>query len=92
VVYEEGASDVDQSIDRLLGDHTKYQTAIFTLQKAVGRHDRKGVAQLVSYPIKVRINGKESTIRNEEEFVRNYDVWWPLCIVSGTGRAGARPT
>jgi len=64
----------NQQIDQLLGDHTKYEAAITKLQKAVATHDAPGVAALVSYPIRVKIKGKNTLIKSTKTFVKNYDA------------------
>ncbi|MDX3927210.1 MAG: hypothetical protein QHC90_15585 [Shinella sp.] len=64
---------VNQAIDESLGDHTKYEAAIEALQKAVAAHDKAGVAALVSYPINVKVNGKETSIKSAKAFVEHYD-------------------
>lgn len=63
----------NQSIDQLLGDHTKYEAVINALQKAVAAHDAAGVAELVSYPIGVSVNGKETHIKSAKAFAEHYD-------------------
>ncbi|AOF88390.1 hypothetical protein [Sinorhizobium sp. RAC02] len=65
-------SSVNQSIDQLLGDHTKYQAVIIALQKAVAAQDAKGVAAMVSYPIGVKINGKETNVKSAAAFEKHY--------------------
>lgn len=65
-------SSVNQSIDQLMGDHTKYQAVILALQKAVAAQDAKGVAALVSYPIGVEVNGKETVIKSAKAFEEHY--------------------
>lgn len=67
-------ASVNQNIDQLLGDHTKYQAVIVALQKAVADHDAKGVAALVDYPIGVEINGKETNVKTAKVFEENYDA------------------
>ncbi|OHV77045.1 hypothetical protein [Rhizobium sp. LCM 4573] len=64
---------VNQSIDESLGDHTKYETVIKALQKAVAAHDAPGVAALVSYPIGVKVRGKETNIKSAKAFIEHYD-------------------
>lgn len=64
---------VNQAIDQSLGDHTKYETVIKALQKAVAAHDAAGVAALVSYPIGVKVHGKETNIKSAKVFVDHYD-------------------
>lgn len=63
----------NQEIDRLLGDHTKYEAVINALQKAVDAHDAASVAELVSYPISVKVNGKKIRIKSTKAFVEHYD-------------------
>ena len=65
-------NDVNQSIDQLLGDHTKYQAVIEALQAAVAAQDAAGVAALVDYPIGVEVNGKETNIKSAKVFEENY--------------------
>jgi hypothetical protein len=64
---------VNGAIDSVLGDHTQYQPVIEAFQQAVGDHDAEAVAALVAYPITVRVDGKKTTISDEEAFVENYD-------------------
>ena len=65
--------DVNEQIDELLGDHTKYQAVIIELQKAVAAHDAAGVAKLISYPIGVKVKGKETVIKSAKAFEQHYD-------------------
>jgi len=64
---------VDAAIDKILGDHTKYQAVINAYQKAVADGDKEGVAALVDYPLAVTIDGKQTSIKDAADFVRNYD-------------------
>jgi len=65
---------VSQTIDTMLGDHTKYQAMIAALQAGVKNKDAAGVAALVSYPIVVKIHGKKTAIKTAADFTRNYDA------------------
>ena len=65
--------NVDQSIDTLLGDHTKVRQLVTDLQQAVAKHDATAVAALVHYPIKVKLHGKPTYVNNAKAFVKNYD-------------------
>lgn len=67
-------AEVNQSIDDLLGDHTVYQEAIAALQESVEAHDADAVAELVSYPIDVAVDGKKMVIKSPKAFVTNYDA------------------
>lgn len=64
---------VNASIDRLLGDHAKYQAVIEAYQQAVTRGDKAAVAALVDYPIQVDIDGSKTAIRDASAFVQDYD-------------------
>ena len=63
----------DAAIDKILGDHTKYQAVINAYQKAVAEGDKEGVAALIDYPLAVTIDGKQTSIKDAADFVRNYD-------------------
>ena len=65
--------NVDQSIDTLLGDHTKVRQLVTDLQQAVAKHDAAAVAALVHYPIKVKLHGKPTYLNNPKAFIKNYD-------------------
>ena len=65
--------NVDQSIDTLLGDHTKVRQLVTDLQQAVAKHDPAAVAALVHYPIKVKLHGKPTYLNTPKSFIKNYD-------------------
>ncbi len=62
----------DESIDRLLGDHSRYRDAIDRFQKAVAAKDAAGVADLVAYPFEADIDGKKTKIKDAAGFVAQY--------------------
>lgn len=62
-----------ESIQFLLGDSAEYRKVITAFQAAVKSHDAVGVAALINYPIKVRIQGRKRTIKTEKVFVAKYD-------------------
>jgi hypothetical protein len=64
---------LDKSIDLSVGDHAKVQHLLTEFQGAVAKHDAAVVATLVHYPIKVNPGKKPFTIKNEKEFVKDYD-------------------
>lgn len=64
---------INASIDRVLGDHVRYQAVIEAYQKGVRDGDRVAVAALVNYPITVRIDGSKTAIKDPAAFVRDYD-------------------
>ena len=63
----------DAALDKILGDHTKYQAVINAYQKAVAEGDKEGVAALVDYPLAATIDSKQTSIKDAADFVRNYD-------------------
>jgi roadblock/LC7 domain-containing protein len=64
---------VNQSIDDLLGDHSRYQAVIQQFQKAVADKDAAAVASLVDYPFTATIDGKRVKLANADAFVQQYD-------------------
>lgn len=64
---------VNASIDKLLGDHARYQAVIEAYRKAVGEGDKAAVAALVGYPLKVDLGDGKATIADPAAFVRDYD-------------------
>lgn len=68
----EGEQAVDASIDSALGDHTRYRPVIQDFQAAVAAGDASRVAALVHYPIGVDIGGKNTVLKNENEFAARY--------------------
>ena len=68
-----GTTDLDNSIDRSVGDHTRVHTILTQLQRAVAKHDVATVASLVHYPIKVNPGKRPFLVKNEKAFIKDYD-------------------
>ena len=66
-------TDHDKSIDLSVGNHVRVQQILTELQQAVSKHNAPAVAALVHYPIKVNPGKKPFTIKNEKEFINDYD-------------------
>jgi hypothetical protein len=66
-------SALDKSIDLSVGNHVKVQQILTQLQQAVASHNAPAVAALIHYPIKVNPGKKPFTIKNEKEFIKDYD-------------------
>ncbi|MEO6806150.1 MAG: hypothetical protein ABI286_00565 [Edaphobacter sp.] len=64
---------LDKSIDLSVGDHVRVHQILTRLQQGVASHNAAAVASLVHYPIKVNPGKKPFTIKNEKEFVKDYD-------------------
>ncbi|GLK84552.1 hypothetical protein GCM10017653_26220 [Ancylobacter defluvii] len=67
------AAEMDGTLDTLFGSHQPYQDFLHALKQAVAADDRAGVAGMVDYPFKTRIDGKAATIRDAAHFVASYD-------------------
>ena len=64
---------LDKSIDLSVGDHVKARNILTQLQQGVSSHNAAAVADLIHYPIKVNPGKKPFTIKNEKEFIKDYD-------------------
>ncbi len=69
----QNTQNIDQSIDTILGNHAKVHQIFTNLQQAVAKHDATAVAALVHYPIKVKLHGKPTSLRDPQAFIKNYD-------------------
>jgi hypothetical protein len=65
--------NVNNTIDNLLGDHTKYEEAFHAVQSAVADHDAEAFAAWVAYPIGVIIEGEDIVLETPEALVEQYD-------------------
>jgi hypothetical protein len=67
--------NIDKSIDTMLGEnsHTQVRQLVTDLQQAVAKHDPDAVAVLVRYPIRVKLHGKPTYLKNAHAFAKNYD-------------------
>ena len=66
--------DVNAQIDRVLGNHARYETTINAFQQAVAAGSKEDVAAFVRYPIPVSVGGKKVIINSEGAFIKNYDA------------------
>ena len=66
--------DVNAQIDKVLGNHARYETTINAFQQAVAAGSKEDVAAFVRYPIRVSIDGKAATISSSGAFISNYDA------------------
>ncbi len=63
---------VNQRIGQLLGDATRYETAILAFQQAVAQKDAATVAAMIDFPFKTTVGGKPATIKDAPEFITQY--------------------
>lgn len=66
-------AEIDARIDKVLGDHVAYRSALERLQAAVAGDDRSGVAALVRYPLDARTLSGKLHIENAQAFVAHYE-------------------
>ena len=66
-------TDLDKSIDLSVGSHVKVERLLTDLQASVAKHDTAAVANLVHYPIKVNPGKHPFTVKNQKEFIKDYD-------------------
>lgn len=67
------AAEMNNTLDTLFGDHTRYHTFFDNLKKAVAADDKAVVAAMIEYPFQVRIGGKSLKIRDAAHFIADYD-------------------
>ncbi|RYZ43454.1 MAG: hypothetical protein EOO71_03650 [Myxococcaceae bacterium] len=67
-------AEVNARIDTVLGNPSKYEQAVASLQQAVSAHDASAVAAMVAYPFTANIGGKKVRIANAKAFIARYDA------------------
>lgn len=65
-------SEVNQRIGQILGDATRYETAILAFQQAVAQKDAATVAAMIDFPFKTTIEGKPATVKDAPGFITQY--------------------
>ncbi len=73
VTAQTAPTDLNKSLDMLVGDHVKVQQLLTELQQAVAQKDAAAVAALVHYPIKVNPGKRPFVVKNQKDFVKDYD-------------------
>lgn len=63
---------LDNRMDYLFGEHKIHKEFFFEMKKAVLNSDSLKVADLIKYPITIKINGKKTKIKNNREFLKHY--------------------
>lgn len=66
-------TEINASIDRLLGPHADFEQVIEELRRAVDASDTKAVASLVNYPLTVSLDGKQTAINDAGDFEQRYE-------------------
>lgn len=69
----QSATEVNETLDTLFGEHERLETFFTELQQAVTNDDADALAQMVAYPISVTIDGESVDIAGESEFVTDFD-------------------
>ncbi len=71
------SGDMDARLDLLFGEHAPYRAFLQQLQGAVAADERQRVATLVSYPLKVKLDGQVVHLRTAQQFLSHYDELLP---------------
>ncbi len=56
-----------------IDDPAAFHTFFVKLQQAVAKNDKKAVASMIGYPLKVNTNGKTYTFQTPARFIAKYD-------------------
>lgn len=65
-------TEVNQRIGQLLGDASRYESAILAFQQAVAQKDAATVATMIDFPFKTTVDGQPAVIRDAPEFIARY--------------------
>jgi len=69
----QSATEVNETLDSLFGEHERLETFFTELQQTVANDDADALAQMVAYPIAVTIDGESVEIAGEGEFISEFD-------------------
>ncbi len=72
--FAQSDAETSKTLDTLFGDHVAYQDFLAVLQKAVAATDKPMVAEMVTYPLKTKVSGKETTLKDAKDFIAHYDA------------------
>lgn len=72
--FAQSDAETSKTLDTLFGDHVAYQDFLAALQKAVAAADKTAVAEMISYPLKTKVSGKETTLKRTKDFIAHYDA------------------
>lgn len=74
-------AEMDDQIDRVLGDHAAFHDALMAIQSAVASEDAEAVAEYIPIDTPINIDGDEVTYASPEEFVAAYpDIVTPEVV------------
>jgi len=73
-VFAQSDAETSKTLDTLFGDHVAYQDFLAALQKAVAAGAKPVVAEMISYPLKTKVAGKATTLKDAKDFIAHYDA------------------
>lgn len=77
------AASVDENLTKLFGDAAPFKEFLASLQKEAADGDKKAVAKMVRYPLKTKVDGKDTTFEKEADLVKAYDdVFTPKILTA----------
>lgn len=79
--FAQSEAEMDDQIDRVLGDHAAFHDALVALQSAVASEDAEAVAEYIPFDTPINIDGDEVTYSSPDEFVAAYaDIVTPEVV------------
>lgn len=66
--------DMNARLDFLYGSHDAYHHFFDQLKRDIAQGNKSAVAAVVKYPLKINIKEKRIIIKNQQQFIRNYNV------------------
>jgi hypothetical protein len=79
--FAQSAAEMDDQIDRVLGDHAAFHDALVALQSAVASEDAEAVAEYIPFDTPINVDGDEVTYSSPDEFVAAYaDIVTPEVV------------
>ncbi|HKU94952.1 MAG TPA: hypothetical protein VJR58_06730 [Vineibacter sp.] len=72
-VRAQSEAEVNARLDGLFGDHRPYRTFFADLKTAIEAGNRQAIAAMVSYPLTVKIGGRELSLRSASDLLARYD-------------------
>jgi hypothetical protein len=69
----QSASEMNETLDTIFGEHERFETFFTDLKAAVADDDAAALAQMISYPISMEIEGESTEIAEDTSFVADFD-------------------
>lgn len=70
----EPRDETSEKLDSLFGNHVVFNDFLHLLKEAVKENDKRRVARLVRYPVRIHVGGKIWKIDNADHFIVEYNA------------------